>query len=97
MKITLTSILFLCLSTTIVFADDHFTGRYADCDGETDSGESVSGECYFYSNEYGDFSGTTDNGDSASGECYRYSENFAELEGVTTDNGESVSGECSIP
>lgn len=97
MKVTVTFIIFLSFSGTILLADEHFIGRYAECSGTTDNGESVSGECYFYSNTYGDFSGTTDNGNSASGECWRWSDNYADLEGVTTDNGESVSGECYLP
>ena len=89
------SFLFIFL-TMIAYGDRHYIGKYADCDGSTDKGESVTGECYFYTNQYGDFDGETDSGVPASGECYRYSGSFAELEGVNTDNGESVTGECYI-
>ena len=89
--------MYMCLHTVNLQADDHFTGRYAECRGTTDDGENVSGECYLYSNTYGDFSGTTDDGESASGECWRWSDNYADLESVSTDNGESVTGDCYLP
>ncbi len=91
----LISSIFIIL-TMIAYGDEHYAGKYADCEGSNDEGESVTGECYFYSNRYGDFDGQTDSGVGATGECYRYSGRFAELEGVETDNGEGVNGECYI-
>jgi len=91
---------FVVILTAVIsgsaLAVDHYVGKYADCNGTADNGESVTGECYFYSDRYGDFSGETENGDSASGECYRYSRQYADLESVTTDDGDSVYGGCYI-
>ena len=90
------SVIFLFTGVSIAQAD--FTGRYCDLEGaRTSSGESVSGECYFYSDQYGELEGArTSSGESVSGECYRYSDDYAELEGARTSDGESVSGECYI-
>ena len=38
------SFLFIIL-TMIAYGDGHYIGKYADCDGSTDKGESVTGEC----------------------------------------------------
>mgnify|MGYP001387518567 FL=1 len=38
------SLLFIIL-TVIAYGDEHYIGKYADCDGSTDKGESVTGEC----------------------------------------------------
>ena len=75
------ALLIMILGTSASFAD--FTGRHCELEGATtDNGESVTGECYFYSDRYGDLEGaTTDDGESVTGECYRYSEQYAELEG----------------
>ena len=90
------SLLIIILGTSASLAD--FTGRYCDLEGaRTSNGESVTGECFFYSDQYGDLEGArTSNGESVTGECYRYSEQYAELEGARTSNGESVTGECYI-
>ena len=75
-----------------------FTGKYCELEGaRTSSGESVTGECYFYSDLYGDLEGViTSGGESVTGECYRYSDSYGELEGARTSSGESVTGECYI-
>ena len=71
-----------------------YQGKYCELDGVvTDSGKSVTGECYMYSDKYGELESVqTENGESVSGECYRYSEHA--LESAETESGESISGEC---
>jgi hypothetical protein len=78
------------------YANAGFTGKYCELDGaETDTGVSVSGACYMYSENYGELDGAeTDTGVSVSGACYRYSQDYAELESAETDEGVDVSGEC---
>ena len=50
-----------------------YQGKYCELDGVvTDSGKSVTGECYMYSDKYGELESVqTENGESVSGECYR--------------------------
>ena len=38
------SFLFI-IPTMTAYGDEHYIGKYADCDGSTDKGESVTGEC----------------------------------------------------
>ena len=93
---------FLILIALLIFvtsvSSDDFTGRYCELDGaRTSSGESVRGECYFWSDRYGDLEGArTSSGQSVTGSCYRYSDQYAELDGARTSTGESVRGDCYI-
>ena len=77
---------------------EDMTGKYCELEGaRTSGGQSVSGECYLYSDRYGDLEGArTSTGESVTGECYRYSDKYGELEGARTSGGESVTGECYI-
>ena len=86
----------MVLGTSVAIAS--FNGKYCELVGATtDSGESVTGQCYFYSDRYGELEGAaTASGESVTGECYRYSERYAELESASTDEGENVTGECYI-
>ena len=86
----------LSLLVAPTLAHEHFTGRYADCEGKTEYGEEVTGQCWFYSNEYGSFSGETEDGESARGQCWRYSDNYATLDGVETYRGVDVTGQCYL-
>jgi len=60
------------LGVNLAYAD--FSGRYCELESaSTSSGESVSGECYFYSDKYGELErAQTSSGESVSGECYIY-------------------------
>ena len=75
-----------------------FEGRYCEMDGAyTDSGKSVYGDFYMYSDKYGESDGAyTEDGEAVYGECYRYSGRYCEMDGAYTESGESVSGECYI-
>jgi hypothetical protein len=66
------SLLIIILGTSASFAD--FTGRYCELEGaRTSSGESVTGECYFHSDQYAELDGArTSSGESVTGECYIY-------------------------
>ncbi len=93
-KINIIFVALILLAPNINAQD--YQGKYCELDGaETDSGKSVTGECYMYSDKYGELDGAeTEDGESVSGECYRYSRRYAELESAETEDGESVSGEC---
>ena len=60
------------LLVNIAYAN--FSGRYSELENvSTHGGESVIGECYFYSEKYGELDGTlTSSGESVSGEYYIY-------------------------
>ena len=75
MKSCLTAIcLTLVLSLGISTSHADFTGRYCELDGAvTENGDSVTGECYRYSEQYAELEGaTTEDGESVTGECYIY-------------------------
>ena len=90
-------IILLVVLTTNIHAEEYI-GKYCEVDGaETESGDSVSGQFYMYSDKYGEADGVyTEDGEAVYGECYRYSGRYCELEGAYTDGGEAVTGECYI-
>ena len=59
------------ISTSV---DAQFQGRYCEMDGAyTESGETVYGEFYMYSERYGEADNVyTESGEYVYGECYRY-------------------------
>ena len=76
----------------------NFQGRYCEMDGVyTDSGKTVYGEFYMYSDEYGESDGAyTEDYEAVYGECYRYSDRYCEMDGAYTESGEGVYGVCYI-
>ena len=81
------------INVTLVFAiialctsSVSYANSYCELEGAyTDSGETVTGQCYMYSQDYGELEGAvTENGEFVTGQCYRYSKDYAELDLAVT-------------
>jgi hypothetical protein len=86
-------LLLLFLIPNLVMGEEDFTGRYCDISGSSDSGHSISGECWMWADVWGDCSGQTSLGETFTGEVWRWSEMYGDVSG-STYSGESVSGDC---
>ena len=75
-----------------------FSGYYCELEAYTESGKTVYGEFWMYSDNYGEAdSAYTEDDEAVYGECYRPDNSrYCEMDGAYTENDEAVYGDCYI-